>query len=364
MARYNYEVVYDATVLQNVQSITINKGRVQVQDPFRSSTATITGRNLATLPTVEIGKHLFVTAERNSNLWEVFNGVVSDVQITYGETAAMDTWTIYGEDVLARLGRSVTTDSFSWSAGISTLTALEQVVSNATGGVVSVVSDPLYPGQSYVSAQNLYNVNCLDVANQLAATEQGYLSAVTPIDVRFTTRSQITQNLTNGDFTDGTLASSVSTANYNQVVFRSQADSFYQQVIVEPEGLASQSAGTGARRYTFSSYDQTTTQAANLADYVLATLQVQDSVPSTISCISETQTSDVAVECALDAGTGARVGLILRGNRYEVFVTGATLTADPEQTRFTFNLLSAEALNFFILDSALFGVLDSSRLGF
>jgi hypothetical protein len=31
---------------------------------------------------------------------------------------------------------------------------------------------------------------------------------------------------------------------------------------------------------------------------------------------------------------------------------------------FTFNLVSADALNFFILDSTAFGVLDQNKLGF
>jgi hypothetical protein len=40
------------------------------------------------------------------------------------------------------------------------------------------------------------------------------------------------------------------------------------------------------------------------------------------------------------------------------------VTANPEQTRFTYNLVSSEALSFFILDNAAFGKLDTDRLGF
>jgi hypothetical protein len=43
---------------------------------------------------------------------------------------------------------------------------------------------------------------------------------------------------------------------------------------------------------------------------------------------------------------------------------GATMTANPDASRWTFNIVSSEAQNFFILDSADFGVLDTNRLGF
>jgi hypothetical protein len=40
------------------------------------------------------------------------------------------------------------------------------------------------------------------------------------------------------------------------------------------------------------------------------------------------------------------------------------MTANPDQTRWSFNIVSSDAQNFFILDSADFGVLDQNRLGF
>jgi hypothetical protein len=54
----------------------------------------------------------------------------------------------------------------------------------------------------------------------------------------------------------------------------------------------------------------------------------------------------------------------LRGDVYDVFVEGSTVTATPEQSRFTLNLVSSEALSFFILDSTAFGRLDTDKLGF
>lgn len=363
MARYTWKVTYNAlTVLSDVQNITIQRGRVQVQDPFKAATATVQGRNLSTFPNVVIGGTIVITAERGIDIFDAFVGVVSDVHVTYGQVAAMDTWTIYCEDAVARLGRSLTTSTFSWSAGITTATAAVNTASDATGGVVTISA--IGSTSSTVSAQSLPDTNALQILNQLAATEQGYLYSSAPNQVSFRTRAEIGAWPFRGDFTDGSLVTVNPTALFDDVVFRSQADSFYQEVVVEPEGLASQDSGTGARRYSFKSYDETTTQAQNLADYVLATLQVQTSVPSSISAISEVQTNDVALTSATQAGSGVRCGLILRGTYYPLFIEGSTITATPEQARFSLNLVSAAALSFFILDSASFGVLDTNKLGF
>ena len=363
MADYAYTVDIGG-VLTDVQSITVTRGRVQIQDPFKAGTATITGRNVSALPTIDIGDTVEITATSGLDTFDIFIGIVADIKITYGQVASMDTWQIDCEDVLARVGRALTTSSFSWAAGIDPGDAAEQTVTDASGGVLSVLYTPTFASNSRVSAQSLPNTNALQILNQLAATEQGWLRAKTETVVEFIGRNNIGVGSTYGTFTDGTLVDVNPTAPYDVVNFRSQADSYYQEVVVEPEGLASQKSGTGARRYSFASYDQTTTQAKNLADYVLATLQVQDSVPSVISAISQVQNNTVAMRTFEDAASGNRVELVLRGVRYVLFVEGATLTATPEQTRWSFNLVSSEALSFFILDSTTLGVLDTNKLGF
>ena len=366
MPRYEWEVVYDtgpAVTLTDVQNITISKGRVQIQDPIKASTATVTGRNLAALPNIEIGKVISITAtDPLSTVFSMFLGVVADVQITYGEVASMDTWTIYCEDAIARLGRSET-KAMSWAAGLTTGQAIVATVANATGGAISVSTTAPF-GNSTVSAETLNEANVMQVVNQLVATEQGRFYSLTSNSVEFKSRSQVASGTVIGTFTDGTLASTGDTAKFNNVVFASQADSYFDQVFVEPDGLAVQTSGTGIRKYVLPSYDQTTAQAQNLADYVLQTLQVQGSVPSTLSCISEVQTNNVAINGVIQSDRGGRCSLVLRGTRYELFLNGSTVTATPEQTRLTFNLVSASALNFFVLDDTTLGVLDSSKLGF
>ena len=368
MARYEWSAIYDPAgmpfALVEIQNVTIQKGRVQITDPFKAGTATITGRDVAALPTIEIGGEISISVDESAFLFpvEMFYGVVSDIQITYGQVPAMDVWTIYCEDALATAGRSLTTGSFSWSAGLTAYEAGEDVMQNAFSGAVTLAGGPF--SSSTVSAQSEPDTNVLQLLNQLAATEQGYLSSQQPDAIKWINRAEYITNPIVGDFTDGTLVTVNTTALFNDVTFRSQADSFFDKVVVEPDGLAAQSSGTGSRVYTVKTYDQTTTQAKNLADYILATLQVQQSVPSTISAISEIQTNNVLVTFFAQTAQGARIGLILRGDYYSLFLEGATVTATPEQTRFTFNVVSSDALSFFILDSTAFGRLDSDKLGF
>jgi hypothetical protein len=368
MARYEWSAIYDpagsATALSNIQGVSIQKGRVQVTDPFKAGTATISGRNLATLPTIQIGAEISISVDESAYVSpvEMFYGVVADVQIVYGEIASMDTWTIYCEDALATAGRSLTTGSFSWSAGIAPYTAGSQVMTNAFGGAVTLAGGAFTT--SKVSAQSKPDTNVLQLLNELAATEQAYLSSQQPNAIKWLNRSEYATNALLGDFTDGTIATTNTTAKFNDVTFRSQADSFFNKVVVEPEGLADQTSGTGSRVYSVKTYDETTTQGKSLADYILSVLQVQQSVPSTISALSESQSTNLVVTCFQRTAQGARVRLILRGTAYELFLEGAQITATPDQTRFTFNVVSASAFNFFILNNAVFGVLNTSKLGF
>lgn len=365
MARFNWEVVYGGNDLDNVQNITVSYGRTQPTDTFKSGTASISGRDLTGFPAVEIGERITVNCLYGSPTTSrtLFDGVVSDIQITYGVTPIYDRWSITCEDVLARVGRAYTTSSFSWSAGITTTTAAENTINNATTGI-TISGFGALTGSSKVSAQTLANANVLQILNTLAVTEQGYLFANAYDGINFYPRSSVGQWNLIGVFTDGSLATTDPKTTFNDVAFRSYADSYFTGVVVEPEGLATQSAGDTGRAYVIQTYDESTTQAQNLAYYVKAYLDAQTAFPSVISCLAEAQDNDYLVNLADYAGNGARASLILRGTRYEAFLDGVTITASPDSSRFTFNISNAASQSFFILDSSTFGVLDTSKLGF
>lgn len=376
MARFGWRVTYEnTTVLDDVQNITVNRGRREIQDPFRAGRATITGRDVAGLPALDIGGLIVIELSYGSPLAyrRVFVGQIADIQINYGFVTNEDTWQIECEDLLAKIGRAYTTDTFSWAAGINTLQAASDTSMNATDGTINISGFSSFTGNSLVSAQSLPNANALDIINKLVATEQGVLysnygigpgNTIVP-NVTFIPRSALGSISFLASFTDGTDGGTILSPTYfDRVVFRALADSFYDRVIVQPDGLAAQTTGAGERAFSMQSYDQTTTQAQNLADYVKATFDVQSQVPNTISFLSEQQTNDAVTQVIEVDNSFVEIELYLRGVSYRLFVLGLTVTATPDQSRFTLNVASSEALNFFVLDSATFGVLDTNKLGF
>jgi len=355
MARYNFDVqVLDTTTLQDVQSISIQRGRQQVQDPFRAATAVVEGLNPNLLPSLQIGDKIEITCP-SPTFVPMFYGFISDVKIDYGFVANEDRWTIYCEDYLAVAGRALTPTTGIINGGDTTNAA--SFIAFQSG--VNLLS--LGATTTTTSNQSVPNVSLLTVLQELAFTEQGRLYG-RENDVYFGTRSEV-GTFNAGSFTDGTLVAANDPVKFNRVQFYSQADSYFTKAVVEPEGLASQSAGTGNRVFSGASYNSTTTAALDLANYVLATLQVNTDVPQTISCMSENQTNDAALIMAAGAGQGVRGEVILRGTRYQIFIEGSTVTATPEQTLFSFNVVSSAANDFFILDSTTFGILDTNRLG-
>ena len=366
MAVLTYEIETPAGILAEYVSLSVTKGRQQVQDPFKAGTATVTGLDISSVSGLNIGDYLSITVVAINGspvLYRVFHGLIADITADYGFNTNMDRWTIQADDSLAAAGRAFTSNSFG--AGVTTATA---AILSASGTSVGVFEPLPTLAASRVSAQSFTNENLLTVLNQLIATEQGRLVSTTPLAILFFNRNSINIFGLLCNFTDGTVASALPAVKYQQIVFRSRADSFFTKVIVEPAGLASQSAGTGTRTYTMSSYDQTTTQASDLAGYVLATLDVSQDVPASISYIAENQAVAsvvFALRAAVDTlGAERTVQLTLRGTTYLCFVEGFTISADPSDTRFTLNLSSSEASVGLVLDDTILGVLDTSKLGF
>lgn len=368
MPKNNFRVKVAGNLLPEMQTLTLNTGRRQVTDPYKASTGSITGRNLATLPTVDIGQTVVIEYNENGGTYfPLWTGYVSDFTKSYGFTTSSDQWVLQCEDSLAAAGRASTRAGFSWSAGIDTGTAAA-----AAGNDASIQVGSFIPSfyRSTVSAQSLPNTNLLEILNKLAVTEQGRIAPGTdggagvpgPF-VQFFGRDEL-YNTLDTVFTDNSLAYALTyPVNYNQVEFLSQADSYFDVVIVEPDGLAAQQEGTGTRVLTLSTYDQTTTQADSLAAYLAATLSVKDPTPFSLSVLNDAQSNSRALVLAAVADS-SRVQIVLRGVIYSVTVEGGTISADPNQTRCSLYFAPAVVTVPFILDDTVQGVLDQNRLGF
>lgn len=358
MAFYTYTVTHysvpsgTTTVLNNVSSFSSRGGRQNLLDPVTVSTAQINGFNPSALPTIKVGDLVVVTS---SPVGGGPGGFVSNFQVYYGKDPDEDRWTISLEDAAAFMGRA--TIDISWSAGVTTRSAALDVASAAGVDFSGSITDT---SKSTVSAQNLTNVNALEVFRTLAITEQARVQFGFNLGpgfqptVNFLGRSVLT---TAGRFNDGSSTALVNTDwRYESLDFAALADNYAQKVIVEPAGLAAQTAGSGSRTYVLQTYDQTTAQAQQLAQYVDTVLSGQTAGPERVAVVMEAQ-----VNPTLPADVTT---VLLRSNTYTANVLGSELQADPTSMRRSWSLASGATTNWLVLDNATLGTLDNNRLGF
>jgi len=351
--------------INNIQSLTINYGRVLSTDPFRGSNVTITGRRPDLLPPIFIGQVIKVETTGTTDNFR-YDCYVADFIVNYGFTPTEDTWTIICEDALGSAGRATVTGS------VATNNRTFDVMSSI-GGLVKIFPDTFTGdsdrnGTQRCSAINITNENLLTFFNQVAATEQGDIFNGTAFLlsgdnllklISYKTRRQFDMPV--AEFTDTTPQASALAAKYERIEFAGLSQTYADKVIVKPEGLAAQTAGTGNKVYEVSTYDVTTTQGASTAAYILSTLSTDTDVPVIISCIAENQPTDKALAAAKPS---AWINIALRGDQYTCKVEGGTISVTPSQTRFTYNLTLQPQNSFnFVLDSTHYGVLDTNKLG-
>jgi hypothetical protein len=362
---------FDGQYLNDLQTVNVTRGRVGVQDPYKAATASIGGRNPSDLPAIEVGDFLWVEAypPDESVQFYMLLGRIADVQIEYGFVENMDSYTILVEDALANAGRL--NASGSWAAGITTAEAADDFLAG-TGVAINFI-DLALAGASKVSAQTLTNANLLNVLNQLMATEQGNLVGVSNDEIQWQGRREFNIQNPLAKFTDNPAEISVTPqCKYDTLNFASLADNVANKVTVTPEGLAPQSFGTGLKSFEMNSYDQTTSQAGDLAAYVQSTLTQATDVPFSISARTSQQDN---LSLLAMASTGvierAFVQIELRGNTYDCIINGSTVTATPSDTRVTLNLFAADLSAFFVLDDEYYGRLQddgppafNNKLGF
>lgn len=345
-----WTVKFGATTVTNVNSASVSIGRMKVTDPFRSGNCTITGRRPDLLPTINVGDTF--TAEVTYNaLSATYHFRVSDLRIDYGITSSYDTWTLTGEDAMAFAGRASV--SVSFTAGESTFDAADTV---GTAAGVTVNENVSYPALSTVKAATITDGNALDLLNVLANTEQAYLSA-TSNDIYFLGRNWQAGALFYDLTDDGTGTDPV---KYDRLVFQSLADNYASRVEVTIRGGNTVSAGTGDYAYAIDTYSQTDSDATDVAAFVESQLSTTTPTPTQVSILLNAQSNNTWISVGVPQG----VKIKFRGTTYKCFVVGQTFTGDLNETRATYYLVSSDFYEYLILDDALFGKLDTNRLGF
>jgi hypothetical protein len=287
-------------------------------------------------------------------------GYVTNIQYEYGMVPSEDIAIISLEGYIARLGRGYL-KNFLMGGGSTGFEATR--VGNALTGSSATVTD--VDTRSNTSS-GFISGDAGNIINQLVATEQGRLKEEASSllfygrDVTFDA-SEAPTSYTGFKFTDSNPGTNG--IAYDVVTFASLTDNYFTQITVSPEGLSTEQAGDGARNLQISTYDESDTQAQNLADYALGQFDTSTSVPVSIS--TKNSLNWLLDPCkVVAAGVGYRLPIELRGTTYNSVIEGWSVTADPDDVRYSFNVSGYPQNNFFILDDPIYGRLDFNKLSF
>ncbi|CAB5223659.1 hypothetical protein UFOVP738_4 [uncultured Caudovirales phage] len=361
MPSYTWEArLNGTTTLTNIQTVNVTLGRSYNTDPFRGSTAVITGRGYTTPPSINVGQYVQLVALNGATEVWSYAFYVVDFAFNYGIVPSEDTWTLTVNDSLGQAGRATVTGS--WVSNTQSGSALSNTAALANISIDVYIGAT--NGTAYLSAQSFTNENCLTILNKIITTEQGYLTGAAFDDLNG--RIEWAPRSDNGpfpicEFTDTTPVVSSIANKYNTLEVAGLQGNYATKVIASPSGLAAQSAGTGYKVWEFETYDVSTGQAATTAAAALARLSTATVIPVTLSCITENQTNDAALKACFPF---KGINIAFRGSQYTCNVEGGTISSSPMSTTLTYNLTLWPITRFsFTLNSSYYGVLNTSKLG-
>lgn len=353
------------TTLSNVQSVTVNIGRQALVDSYNASTCQVLMRypNGFASPITQLVSGTRIRISNTTSGKIIWFGRISDVDVSYAipyasNVGPADYMTITGEGALAAWARA-NGNGYSMAAG----TATAQLSAAATSNGLSQTST--YSGSDNPTvAATTVSGSWGDWANKFTATLNGRIREGNN-QVVFVSKYSI-GNSSIG-FSD--TLNNASWQRYDVIDFRSLSQNYWTQVTVTPDSFGAATVQTGASPYrtlTLSTYNSSTSQATDLANYLLGVYSAQTFQIGAISAIAENQAS-----FQLDAiGTGFwdcignTIAIQFRGQTYYGVIEGGTMTADPNTSRYTFYLSGSDLNSYLILNNPVLGKLNSNKLGY
>lgn len=337
-------------------------GRQRITDTFQGNNCQVFGIKPSTVTTwPEIGASVsVVVTDRTSSLTAGFVGTISDVEIQYGIIASLDTFTMTVESPLSRAGREIAT--LTTTAGASTYTMAENIdnLTNMRIGPAFVTSG-FYACTT--SAQTIEQT-ITDHVNLWQRTEQGRVGEYgdqTDPDITTMGAVLVGSRLAVSDNTFFFGDANPAHIKYNQLVFQSLADNYSTRVLVNAAGFAQQSDGTGTFVYEIDTINGSATEADNLAGYIKAILDLNQRTPTSIRFDGATTNS---VDLCDFSGHGRGGSITFRGTRYDVAIQGGSFSANATNWEGELYVSSAAYLPFLTLNSSVYGIIGTNKLGF
>jgi|694.fasta_scaffold15745_8 hypothetical protein len=350
-----------SSVIGSITSFNWTAGRQAKSDPFKSGTGSITIRNPQDLPAAIVLEAL-VTVSING--FQICGGYVTNISYNYGMVPNEDTATISLEGYLAFLGRGYTKNLLM--PGGTTGEYAVRIGNNLTGGARTIINNQT---RSICAGPQFYDGNSQDLLLTLVTTESGRLNEA-PVELTFLGRDVLIDptsapySLSNVQFTDTNPATTGMA--YDNLEFASLTDNYFTQVTVAPQSFAGQvfQAGTGPRNLQLNTDDETAEQALSLAQYSQAQFSSAVSVPVTISTKNSLNNALDPAQLISIGCVSARLPIVFRGATFNTIIEGWNVSANPDDVRYTFNVSDFRQNNVFILNDPIYGVLDTSKLGF
>jgi hypothetical protein len=300
-------------------------------------------------------------------------GVVADVTVEFGvpwdgsSTGVEDVISLQCEGGLSIWGRDDLT--LIGNPNLSMQEILDQVDQPTTNTSIPNVA------AAAIAYQRVDPIPALSWLQKATASIQGIIqdgieetSDGSP-SVRLLTQSQIT--VSDVSFSDTTNDSSHRV--YSEIGFDGLGENYFTRVTVIPEQVAKADASVGSapfRQLNVDTINAATSVAQSIANGLLAQFGTPVIGLSRLSARTsgqQTQNLDTMLVSGvppLGDLIGRRVEVAFRGQTLYAEIVGVRVSADLNETVFTYSLAPAEAVFWFTLDSTEFGELDDDRLAF
>ena len=356
------------TELENVLDFSVDIGRTGIIDIFNPGQATFTYRRISgSTPVPTIGTKIYIvdwtTGTTAQDIAEdndlIYVGYVRDAAITWGIDDSADTITVSCEGYLAVLGRNILNDvNFPHDNLLDYVNAI-QTASGATIGLINSGTD-----------EEIHTVDWTDsVASLLATVSNTVYGRVVELDDRCTLLAKNTTNTAKWKFTD---TASGTYQEYDDIRYESLGDNYYTQIQVNYPVNNVAVAGTGTRVYSIDTLARNATNAGTLANYYKNTFGTPVMGLAQISALASRQgtfrlsrlVDFPLVQVGTYACVGTQMEVDFRGSVLTVIVEGVSISATPDDSRYTFYVSPGDLNSYLVLNNTVLGRLDFNKLGF
>lgn len=366
----NYTVAYTTNGstyvnLSDVEALVVRIGRQALLDNYSSLSGSITMRYpsgfSSPISALVTGTRIRITNSTSGKI--ICYAIIQDVAVSYGipyqgGQGPWDYAEITFEGALARWARTGG-NSYSMASGpIATQLSTAATQSGLTQSNLYSASDNPTLGATTVST------TWGDWLNKATASLNGRIREGDNTIVALSRYTILTSTI---GFSD--VANNATNQVYKNINFSSYGQNFYTQVSVAADSLAVQTVQTGAAPYrslSISTFNNSTSQAADLANYLLNLYKTASFALSSVTCLAEAQNNFAldSIGTGLWDAIGYTVPVTFRGQTFYGVIEGAVMSATPEQSSYTFYLSGADLNSYLILNNPALGKLDSNKLGY